>query len=153
MKKYNSAIGSGILIFLIIVLGGITFLMVCVKAWLGLAIILVITGFIGHILAMTYYVISNRQLKIRSGWVVKITVPVDTIREIAETRNPMSAPASSLDRLEIKYSRSGSVLVSPKDKAGFIAHLLSLNPEIDLLLKGKDLLEAVKKAKMDRERS
>jgi len=38
----------------------------------------------------------------------------------------------SLDRLEIFYNRFDSVVISPEDKAGFIAELTKLNPEIEV---------------------
>ncbi|WP_188747554.1 PH domain-containing protein [Parapedobacter defluvii] len=53
--------------------------------------------------------------------------------EIEETRNPISAPAPSLYRLEIFYNRFYSIAISPKDKPEFIANLIKLNPEIEVV--------------------
>lgn len=56
-----------------------------------------------------------------------------SIRKIEETRNPISAPAPSLNRLEIFYNRFDSIVISPKDKPEFIANLIKLNPEIEVV--------------------
>lgn len=57
-------------------------------------------------------------------------IDITTITGIKETNNPLSAPAASLDRLEIKYGKK-SILVSPKDKQGFMASLQRINPNIN----------------------
>jgi hypothetical protein len=48
------------------------------------------------------------------------TVPIDSITAVEETRNPLSSPALSLDRLRIRYGKQRQVMVSPADKAGFM---------------------------------
>ena len=53
------------------------------------------------------------------------------IREVRPTTNPLSAPALSLDRLRIDYEEGGrvrSLLVSPKDKEGFLQELRDAVP-------------------------
>ncbi|MEM1143055.1 MAG: PH domain-containing protein [Pseudomonadota bacterium] len=70
--------------------------------------------------AGTKYVVTQDVLRIKSGpfsW----TIELSTICSVVETRNPISSPALSLDRLEIKYADGRSVLVSPADKSGFRA--------------------------------
>ncbi|TLP80170.1 PH domain-containing protein [Maribacter sp. ACAM166] len=62
---------------------------------------------------------------------------IDKIRKISETNNPLSAPAASLDRLEIVYDAYGTILISPKDKSGFIKHITQLNPKIEVTYKLK----------------
>ena len=49
----------------------------------------------------------------------------------------ISSAAASLDRLEILYDTFGSVLVSPKEKMGFIDQLKEINPSIEVKLKEK----------------
>lgn len=95
--------------------------------WLvALPLVLVGVGLPLWLLASTKYTISKDTLIAQSGpfvWRVKIKDVV----EVTETRSAISSPALSLDRVAIKY-RSGkfsrSVLVSPKDKSGFI-HAIS----------------------------
>lgn len=57
-------------------------------------------------------------------------IDISAITQIKETNNPLSAPAASLDRLELKHGTK-SILVSPKDKQGFIASLQRINPNIN----------------------
>ncbi|GAB5412643.1 MAG: hypothetical protein Cons2KO_02460 [Congregibacter sp.] len=55
----------------------------------------------------------------------KWEIPLDSITSITPTRNPLSSPALSLDRLEIRYGSGKVILLSPKDKNGFIAAVRS----------------------------
>ena len=73
----------------------------------------------------TRYVVDQEQLIIRSLW-FKWVIPLTAIQSVKETDHSISSPALSLDRLKIEYLQQGqtrSVLVSPKDKAGFRAAL------------------------------
>ena len=144
MTRYNSKIGFGILLFLVIVLGGVSIPMIINKIWIGLAVIIAVIGFIGYIFTTTYYLITDKDLKIKSGFMVNKTISIDTIREISESNNPLSSPANSLDRLEINYSPKGTILISPKNKVGFLNHLIEINPKIDLKIKNGDLLNKLK---------
>ena len=70
----------------------------------------------------TYYRVdsdpSGEVLVIRSGpfsW----RVPVSEIRHVTATRNPLSSPALSLNRLKIEYANNRTILISPKDREGF----------------------------------
>jgi len=150
MTKYNSKIGFGIVLFLIIVLGGISILMIYNKIWIGLAIVLLVMGFIGYIFITTYYLIIDKDLIIKSGFMVNKSVPIDSIWEISETNNPLSSPANSFDRLEIKYSRNETILISPKNKDGFSKQLVEINPKIKLLVKNNDLLNKVKRLNIEK---
>lgn len=92
-------------------------------------------AFIGHMLLTTYYQVEGNTLTIKCGFLINQEVKIDTIRKIKETSNPLSAPAASLDRLEIAFNKFDNVLISPKDKAGFINELTKLNPGIEVQLK------------------
>jgi hypothetical protein len=135
MKRYNSKIGIGILVFLIIIPGGASCIMIYFKIWLGFCILLSTIGFIGYLFLTTYYLVSDKLLTIKSGFIVNKSVNIDSILIISESHNPLSSPAGSLDRLEIRYSNTGVILVSPKDKIGFIKHLKHLNLKIKLRVK------------------
>lgn len=72
-----------------------------------------------------YYEITGADLLIRSGW-LKYQIPLSTIEMVRPTRNPLSAPAWSLDRLRIDYKRnhkSRIALISPEDKSRFLQEL------------------------------
>ena len=67
----------------------------------------------------THYTVDRRMLKIAAGpfrWKVNI----DEITSVKATRNPLSSPALSLDRIMIRYGKRRRIMVSPADKAGFL---------------------------------
>ena len=83
----------------------------------------VLSFFVLWLLYGTRYTITDRMLHIRSGpfhW----RVALHAIQEVVPTRNPLSSPACSLDRLWIRY-RGGrlGVMVSPRDKDRFLQDL------------------------------
>ena len=85
----------------------------------------------------TAYTIKGKELEIRFGFLYKQKIDITSIREIKETNNPLSSPAASLDRLDIRYGRSGSVLISPQRKEEFVNKLLKIHPEIVVKWKKK----------------
>lgn len=77
----------------------------------------------------TYYVVENNTLTIRS-LVFRWEININDITRIEPTHNPLSSPALSLDRLKIYYMKDGrvaTVMISPKDKEGFL-NMLRNNP-------------------------
>jgi len=88
--------------------------------------------FVLHLFFTTYYVIKGDALHIKSGFLVDKTISISTISNIVETTSFMSAPAASFDRLAISYGLSSVVVVSPKDKLGFVNDILKENPEIEI---------------------
>ena len=84
------------------------------------------------ILYGTSYALTEEALLIRCG-PFRNRVLVSAIQEVTPSRNPMSSPACSLDRLHIKYrgSRLG-ILVSPLDKRSFLQDLTRLDSQLSL---------------------
>jgi hypothetical protein len=74
------------------------------------------------VLLGTRYELTPERLLVRCG-PFRWTVPLREIRAVTPTRSPLSSPALSLDRLRIDYGRGSSVMISPRDKAGFLADL------------------------------
>ena len=71
------------------------------------------------------YEIGGGSLLIRFG-PFRREIPVESIREVQPSRNPLSAPAASLDRLRIDYAIRGGhryMLVSPKNNLAFLEDL------------------------------
>lgn len=64
------------------------------------------------------YDVDPEQLVIHFGFFRK-RVPVHEIARVTPSRNPLSSPALSLDRLRIDYRKGKCVLISPADRAGF----------------------------------
>lgn len=74
---------------------------------------------VGSILLRTYYRVDAGMLTIVSG-PLRRTVAIDTITSVERTRNPLSSPALSLDRLRIRYGDNKSVMISPADRDKFL---------------------------------
>ena len=67
----------------------------------------------------TNYTVQEDRLTIKSGpriWLI----PLSSITAIEETNESWSSPALSLDRLKIHYNNGQVVMISPKDKQGFL---------------------------------
>ncbi len=76
-----------------------------------------------------YYLIEGDTLLVKSGILVKGKININSITAVSKSRNWLSSPALSRDRLKVEY-KGDFVLISPKDKAGFVAALCEINPEI-----------------------
>jgi len=93
--------------------------------WAGVIMVLVsllLFVLIGTTVAFTYYSVEGNTLRVVSG-PFRWTIPIDRIESVEPTRNPLSAPALSIDRLKIRYSGGKAILVSPADKKGFVRAL------------------------------
>ena len=71
-----------------------------------------VIDFVFHLFTTTYYTIDGSSLKIKSIFLVNKKIDINKIKKILETNTPLSAPAESLDRLEIIYVESGSMSIS-----------------------------------------
>lgn len=137
MTTYKSKIGLELVIPICIILGGTGFLSIYEKKWIGLGIILLVIAFIAHLFLTTYYQVNGNMLKIKSGFLFNKTIDINSIKEIKETNNPLSSPAISLDRIVISYNKHDTVIISPKERKGFINQLIRVNPAIRVILKKK----------------
>ncbi|MFT4100798.1 MAG: PH domain-containing protein [Burkholderiaceae bacterium] len=92
--------------------------------------LLLFTAVLGIVLPIwllfgTRYILQPDRLTIRCG-PFKWRVPVSDITSVTPTRNPLSGPALSLDRLQIDYGTGKSILISPRDKERFIKQVEDL---------------------------
>jgi hypothetical protein len=78
------------------------------------------------VLLSTRYIVSDKQLVVRSG-IFTWRIPISEICGISQSSDPIASPALSLDRLRIDYGKGKSLLISPRDQVGFLAHVASLN--------------------------
>jgi len=129
-EVYRSKIGKEIVIPIVAIIGGVLIFMIVVKAWAGILVILLVSAFILHLFATTYYTITGDVLNVRSGLIIDTNIEIGKITKITATRNMLSSPALSLDRLEISYNKYDSVQISPKDKELFIQALKNINNRI-----------------------
>jgi len=96
-----------------------------VDTWLVVvlaAAILIGAALPAWLLMATHYTLEDTELRVRSG-PFRWSVPIREITAITPTRNPLSSPALSLDRLRIDYGRGRSLMISPADKDGFLREL------------------------------
>lgn len=83
---------------------------------LGIAIV----GLIVWLSLGTYYTVDRGKLVIVTG-PFRWKIPIEQIISVEATRNPLSSPALSLDRLSIRYGKKKRrIMISPADKAGFL---------------------------------
>lgn len=103
--------------------------------WPALLILVPLLLFFIHLVRNTDYTIDGGLLRIRCGIFRFQTIGISSITRITETRNPLSSPALSLDRLDIRYGNRGQVMISPKEKDAFIAAIREVNPDADIRVK------------------
>lgn len=91
-----------------------------------------VAAFVLWVLYGTRYTLTDTTLIVQSGpfrWVIDL----EAIIEISPTRNPLSSPACSLDRLHIRYRPNPSgLMISPLDKEGFLRDLVELSPGLKM---------------------
>lgn len=97
--------------------------------WL-IVFLLLIYALILHMFLKTSYVIEHNELKIKCGLISFNPIKISDIKEISKTRNIISSPAPSFDRIEIKYGKFDEIILSPKNKLDFSNDLKKINPNI-----------------------
>jgi hypothetical protein len=127
---YRSKIGKSMVSILIVIYTACSSLMLFDDSWPGILVITPAFALVGYTLATTYYVIEGEILRVRSGLFYNKTFDIKIFRKVIKTNSAITAPAASLDRIEIFFNGYDSVVISPKDKDALIAHLLSINPDI-----------------------
>jgi hypothetical protein len=125
--EYPSRIDS----WLAFVLAGAPVVVVAAGAFtltksIGAGIVVMVGGIVtgGLIAALSIpcvYTLTDESLKIRSG-LLEDEVPLREIKGAEKSGSLWSAPALSLRRVKITLA-SGSRIISPKDRDGFIADL------------------------------
>jgi hypothetical protein len=103
--------------------------------FIGLAVGIPMAVFIALLWVNTKYYIRDEQVVIK-GIFKDTLIPIVSITSVRPTRNPLSAPALSMDRLEINYGKYEFALISPLEKERFMEELLKINPHITI---GKSL--------------
>jgi hypothetical protein len=138
MTVYKSKQSPGLIIPVALIIGAVSVLLLqSEQSWTGFLIMLPVIAFIVHMFLATKYTIAGTLLNIRCGLMYHKQIDINTVRKIAETNNPLSAPAPSLDRLEISFGNYESVMISPRQKNEFISEMIAVNPNIEVCLKKK----------------
>ena len=79
----------------------------------------------------TGYKVEEGLIKIKCG-PFKSAVKIEEVKKLRATKTPLSAPALSIDRIEILHGNYNIAVVSPKNKTDFIRILVSENPDIQV---------------------
>jgi hypothetical protein len=98
-----------------------------VEAWPILLILGVSFAFVLWVFLATSYAFDGRALLVRSG-PFRWRVPLDTVESVRPSRNPLSSPALSIDRLEVRYGGGKVLLISPREREAFLAELAARAP-------------------------
>ena len=104
------------------------------ETWITCGIALLYVGIIWSLAYPVYYEIAPPNLLIRSGLLLRYRIPLASIEKIQPTRNPLSSPAWSLDRLRIEYSKGGrrqAIMISPENKEIFLHYLIMFEPHLE----------------------
>jgi hypothetical protein len=135
-KTYKSKIGLELAIPIVVVFAGVFVINIFEDPnWFGIASLLVVFAFVIHLFLTTNYKIDGDQLTVKSGFIVNKQIEITAITKIVETNNPISSPATSIDRLEIMFNKYDTIVISPKLKSEFLAHILLINPHIEVVYK------------------
>jgi membrane protein YdbS with pleckstrin-like domain len=84
----------------------------------------VVTLIYGGLVFPMRYIVGEGRLEVRSGF-HRQRVPLARIQQVRPTRNPLSAPALSLNRLEVRWGPGvfQAVLISPTPRDEFLDQL------------------------------
>lgn len=135
VTKYPSKVSYGLLLFIFAVFYGPILAELIGNgygsAMLGVALFLTpIFGLVVHMLFSTTYTIEHEKLHVRCGFFSYKPIAITDIKKIAPTKTFIASPAPSFDRIEIRYGKFDSVVISPKDQTAFVQHVMALNPAI-----------------------
>ena len=131
-QEFRSKIGLGLALPIGIIWGGVTVLLIYQEIWWMAAFMLLLLSWITHLFLTTKYILEGDTLNIQSGFLYKKKMNISEVQKIIESNNPLSSPAASLDRLEIRKTPWDYVLISPKQKEDFIQAMLEKNPNIEV---------------------
>ena len=126
-KKFKSKVDRWILVLILMaIIGQVVAITAAVneagEPAMITSLILVMIGVVAlmvWLLLGTHYTVDRGTIRIVSG-PFRWKVPIDEITSVSATRNPLSSPALSLDRLSIRYGKRRRIMISPADKAGFL---------------------------------
>jgi len=86
------------------------------------------------ILLLFYFLARTLRYKIDGEKLIiwRTEIDIKTIRKVYATRNPLSSPALSINRIAIVYNKYDEILLSPENRKDFVEELLKVNPNIEV---------------------
>ncbi|HEX4025430.1 MAG TPA: PH domain-containing protein [Steroidobacteraceae bacterium] len=97
--------------------------------WLPAILMTLVAVVIVWVNLSTYYEFEGEAFVAHSG-PFRWRIPLQEIRAVSESDSARSGPALSMDRLEVAYGNGRVLLISPRDKAGFLAALRRRVPRL-----------------------
>lgn len=130
-KTFRSGVSGGLVGFLLFIDAVMVLPVVCIDfSWKAFLIPTVMIMVSIWFLFTIKYTTSGTRLIVKCAHITLSECDIMKITRITPTRTILSAPASSFDRLQIDMIKGSPLVVSPKDKEGFIQELRRINPEI-----------------------
>jgi Bacterial PH domain len=105
-----------------------------VSGWISLAVGSLFALSLALLSFPLYYELTSTSLHIRCG-LLSQEIPFSSLQAILPTRNPLPAPAWSLDRLQVNYllgEKPLCALIAPHDKENFLCKLAECDPELEV---------------------
>ncbi|MBR5331865.1 MAG: PH domain-containing protein [Muribaculaceae bacterium] len=131
MKTYKSKIDVWfVVLFFMMMLLPTIFTLIDMFSWTMVVLEGLLLLLVSILLFNTKYIIEGEYLYVKCGFLPKEKCSISQIVKIKNTRSIISAPAISLDRIEIKLNNRQRLIISPLDKKEFINHLCLINPNI-----------------------
>jgi membrane protein YdbS with pleckstrin-like domain len=119
VSKVDGWIIPVMLVAIVGVIWALIEVMITATPWFIRIAVAATTVLVFSIFTRTHYTVTHGELRVVSG-PFRRTIPLSDITNIEASRNPLSSPALSLDRLKISYGNNKYVLISPADKSGFL---------------------------------
>lgn len=98
----------------------------------GILPMVLVNGLTLWIWFSTGYTITETHLIVRSAFIVS-RIPLADIKRVKPTRNPLSSPALSLNRLEIRTKKGLGPLISPQRQDEFLQLLRERCPHAEII--------------------
>ena len=90
-----------------------------------------IIGFLLWIWFGTGYKVQEEHIKVQFG-PFRSSIRIEEIKKVSKIKSPFTAPALSVNRLEILYGKYDVMDISPKNENEFIRLLVTKNPQIQV---------------------
>jgi len=133
MRKtvYRSGVDLWLIVFVFGVVVGVYGVLLFIQfSWIVFGTgVLLLTIIAWALFDIKYIILDNSLIVSCFSGLFKSTFDIKEMMSVRATRTIQSSPAASLDRLEVKCGRR-SVVISPRKKQEFLAHLLKINQAI-----------------------
>lgn len=100
------------------------------QIWIGWLTLLGSGLFYALILIPLRYRLDSKKLHVNAGLLIRWSCELKDIKSVEPSRNPISSPALSLNRLRVELTNGRWVLISPSPRAAFFDALAERCPHL-----------------------